>query len=119
MRDYTTKPLEVYINDGILAMTDYGKGMSPQIATSDLIILYEQGTKGAEDMGGFGQAKLAFMGWPDSFDIVTVGIDPTTGKKVQSKIWGTSEDYMLKNNVNKEIIVKPELELYLKRGKIQ
>ena len=103
MRDYTTKPLEVYINDGILAMTDYGKGMSPQIATSDLVTLFEQGTKGAEDMGGFGQAKLAFMGWPDSFDIVTVGIDPTTGKKVQSKIWGTSEDYMLKNNVNKEI----------------
>ncbi len=108
MRGVTTKPLEIYIGDGVLKVTDYGKGMSPQIATDDLVTISKQGTKGEEDMGGFGFAKLPIMGWPDKFDITTIGRDEVTGVMTRSRIWGTKEEYMLENEVNTEITAVPE-----------
>jgi hypothetical protein len=103
MRGYTDKPLTVYVNNGIMAVRDFGKGMTPAVIRNDFINLFAQGTKGAEDLGGFGFAKLPIMGWPDSFYVVSVAVDPVTGNKALSKVWGTREDYMIRHKLGYDI----------------
>lgn len=88
------------VADGKLTVTDSGTGMTPETMRDDFITLGRQGTKGSEDMGGFGLAKLPIMGWPDSIDVVSVASTPS--EKVISHIWTTREEYMKQHKVNFE-----------------
>ena len=81
-----------------LEVTDTGAGMSPEIMSDDFVKLAKQGSKGAEDLGGFGLAKLPIMGWPDSFEVTSVAEVPGGGK-VRSQVSGTREDYMKRSKV--------------------
>lgn len=93
---------KIFVNakDNKVTVTDHGTGMTPEIMRDNFVTLGGQGTKGSEDMGGFGLAKLPIMGWPESVDVISVAKTPTG--KVESHIWTTREEYMQEHKVNFE-----------------
>lgn len=94
----TDKPIHVSVTGDNLVVRDYGLGMTPDVVRDDFVNLFKQGTKGEEDMGGFGLAKLPIMGWPDSFSVVTVAKVPGVGK-VRSFVFGDRDSYMNEHKV--------------------
>jgi hypothetical protein len=99
--------IEVNIYPDRLEVTDTGKGMNRETVKTHLVSLAEQGSKGAEDLGGMGNAKVVIMGWGDSFKVITVGAEEGVGK-VKSTVWGTKEDYMIHSKVNFESSLVPD-----------
>lgn len=76
----------------IIEVTDTGAGMTPDVATRELVDI--GGSSKAEgSAGGFGIAKVAIFSNAEDIRILTVAKDPRTGKVVATTLHGTGLDW--------------------------
>lgn len=76
----------------MFAMLDNGTGMTPEIVRDKFLVAFESG-KDIGEGGGFGMAKLAFLGGPKSWRLITVAKD-ASGRFVQTVMSGTGKGYI-------------------------
>jgi len=94
---------------GTIVFGDTGTGMSPDIALTKFLPAFVTGKNSDRALGGYGLAKIAVLGSPESWEMTTVSKDATTGKNIQTKISGTGEKW--KSFTEPEMIEIPALEL--------
>ena len=88
-------------------MSDNGKGMSPEQVVTKFLTAYESDKKSETSAGGYGLAKIAFLGGSQEFNVET--ISDVNGVRLRTMVEGTGEGWLrfvqegaeLPNNINK------------------
>lgn len=72
--------------------TDNGVGMTPQLLVKEFLDVGGTGKTGTDTIGGFGTAKLIFLGNSELLVVRTVARDEN-GRLVETILYGSSKDY--------------------------
>jgi hypothetical protein len=86
-------------------IADNGVGMIPEVMINVFLRAAVSG-KGVGEGGGFGLAKLAFLGSPKSFHIISIGTDEN-GQKFKSTLKGTGKAFYRFNSRPPKVVFKP------------
>ena len=86
-------PRIVWSRGGLMfSMADNGPGMLPEQIVDKFLPAFVSG-KGVGEGGGFGMAKLAFLGGPENWRLVTVAKD-AQGRLVKTQLEGSGKAYL-------------------------
>lgn len=94
-------------NQRVIIIADNGKGMSPEVIATKLLPAFESGKSAETSAGGYGLAKIAFLGGAEKFEFDSV-TDMGDGTKLRSTLTGTGPDWfkfvntgaMIPENIN-------------------
>jgi hypothetical protein len=95
-------------------VADTGTGMNPDIIVDKFLRAFVSG-KDVGAGGGFGLAKLAFLGSPRKFRIISVGTS-TDGRKVKTTLQGTGKSFLHFNEHPPRIRFQPDTDITLAPG---
>lgn len=84
-----------------LAISDNGKGMTPEEVVTKLLPAFESGKDAESSAGGYGLAKIALFANTESFEVRTVTDTPSG--KIQTDVRGTRQDWLNFVNQGAEI----------------
>jgi hypothetical protein len=79
---------------GSIAVSDNGIGMTPEVATRELVDIGGSYKPGEESSGGFGIAKVAIFANSSAIEIETAARDPRTGRVTVTNLSGSGEDWI-------------------------
>ncbi len=95
-------------------VADTGLGMNPDTIVDKFLRAFVS-DKDVGAGGGFGLAKLAFLGSPKSFKIISVGTS-TDGRKVKTTLQGTGKSFLHFNEHPPRIRFQPDTDITLAPG---
>ncbi|MFA9262928.1 MAG: hypothetical protein ACEQSB_06305, partial [Undibacterium sp.] len=95
-------------------LADNGPGMLPERIVDKFLPAFESG-KGVGEGGGFGMAKLAFLGGPKEWEMVTRAKMPD-GQVVETTLKGTGDAYLDFVTNPPAIEMRTDKEIHLARG---
>ena len=103
-----------YPDNTRFVVADTGTGMNPDIIVDKFLRAFVS-DKDVGAGGGFGLAKLAFLGSPRKFKIISVGTS-TDGRKVKTTLQGTGKSFLYFNEHPPRIRFQPDTDITLAPG---